>query len=432
MKKCLLIAVTAMMMCLSVYALAEGGHVHSYDYDVYQSDEACHWRVCMECGEKLYVTPHSTHCTSPSRGACEVCGAAAGEENVKVLHAGYEKKSDGEFHWQECPACGEVINKEKHTATCANPGVCVACGATEAGGAVIEDPGHDWQQHQDSAFHWDECTRCGKIAGREGHYATCSAASPDVCVVCGAAKADGATIGPVVHFYRSAWEQDAEGHWHVCAVCGEKSTEEAHTLKDGVCALCGYEQPQATQAPTAEPTAEPTQAPTEKPTEEPTEAPTQEPTAEPTLEPTLAPTEAPTANPTEQPTQAPTQAPTLEPTQAPTPIPTQAPTAAPTAVPTAEPAPYAIVDFALDGGYLSGRVVKWDGGAAEEKLFIRMRLVLRDGSDIIIAFPVQEDGSFEAAVQADVLRISLTITNTARCIRPQDVWNPLGDFTYIQ
>ena len=131
-----------------------------------------------------------------------------------------------------------------------------------------------------------------------------------------------------------------------CARCGsvleeevtheanEGATAEPHAFEDGVCTVCGYEQPAPTPTPTPVATATPTPVPAATPTPVPTATPTPVPAATPTPVPAATPTPVPAATPTPTPTPAPV--PSDEPI---TPAPTAAPTAAPTPAPTVSDAP---------------------------------------------------------------------------------------------
>ena len=127
-----------------------------------------------------------------------------------------------------------------------------------------------------------------------------------------------------------------------CARCGsvleeevtheanEGATAEPHAFEDGVCTVCGYEQPAPTPTPTPVATATPTPVPAATPTPVPAATPTPTPTPAP------VPSDEPiTPAPTAAPTAAPTPAPTVS--DAPI-VPTAAPTVAPvfTEVPAAE------------------------------------------------------------------------------------------------
>ena len=139
-----------------------------------------------------------------------------------------------------------------------------------------------------------------------------------------------------------------------CARCGsvleeevtheanEGATAEPHAFEDGVCTVCGYEQPAPTPTPTPVATATPTPVPAATPTPVPAATPTPVPAATPTPVPTATPTPVPAATPTPVPAATPTPTPTPAPVPSDepiTPAPTAAPTAAPTPAPTVSDAP---------------------------------------------------------------------------------------------
>lgn len=184
-----------------------------------------------------------------------------------------------------------------------------------------------------------------------GKAATCTEAGLSdgkKCSVCNTVLEEQKEIPALGHtFDESKWESKADGHYHVCSVCGAQSKLEAHkpgpaatTTKPQTCTVCGYELApvvEATEVPTEAPTEKPTEAPTEKPTEAPTEVPSEAPSEAPTEVPSEAPSEVPTEVPSEAPSEAPTEAPTVAPTEAPTVAPTDAPTDDPTEAPTDAP-----------------------------------------------------------------------------------------------
>ena len=491
LKRIAALGLAAILLCGCTAVLTEQTHTHSYDWDYYEHDGTYHWRVCLECGEKLYYTAHFVYCNNPNKRVCEACGAALADDESAVLHVGFEQRHDGQYHWMECTGCGtikemaahtdtcsqpgvctvcgaakadgaEVISsshayvlhhdesghwyvcqtcgaeteKEGHFASCANPDKCLQCGALKSEGAVIPQPNHDWQLRKDDKYHWDECSVCGLITSKEEHYVLCISKNPHACSICGAAEEDGAAIGLVTHYYSDPMEYDDDSHWYICAMCGNKIIEGAHVFQDGKCAVCGFQKP-------AEPTATPTPEATEEPTATPTPEITAAPTVTPTPEITAKPTAEPTAKPTAKPTAAPTAKPTAKPTAAPTAKPTAKPTAAPTAKPASTPSPlpskalaqqlphYTVEDIFYDGSYISGRVVHEKGTPEAEHLFIRLELLLPNGSNLAVVLPVSgEDGAFEAAVAGNVMLTRIIITDTIRCVRPDDVWNQLGIYTF--
>ena len=45
------------------------------------------------------------------------------------------------------------------------------------------------------------------------------------------------------HSYGAMWESDLLKHWRVCEKCGQESEPEPHTYANGVCSVCGKEEP---------------------------------------------------------------------------------------------------------------------------------------------------------------------------------------------
>ena len=122
-----------------------------------------------------------------------------------------------------------------------------------------------------------------------------------------------------------------------CARCGsvleeevtyeanEGATAEPHAFEDGVCTVCGYEQPAPTPTPTPVATATPTPTPVATATPTPTPVATATPTPTPVATATPTPTPVATATPT--PVATPTPTPVATPTPTPTPVATATPDA---------------------------------------------------------------------------------------------------------
>ena len=485
-----------LLICCAA-ALSEQPHVHSYDWNYYEYDGTYHWRVCLECGEKLYYTAHYVHCTNQNKRICEDCGAVLTEDAPTTLHGEFELRHDIQYHWMECAACGEIRNIAAHTGTCSQPGICTVCGATEAEGAEVisashiyvqqhdelghwsvckvcgtetekEDhfascanpdeclqcgalksegadipqPDHDWQLQMDAKYHWDECSVCGLITAREQHYALCTMEIPHLCAVCGAAEEDGAAVAPPAHYYSDPMDFNEDSHWYVCVMCGEKINESPHVFEENECIFCGFlktVEPTATPAP--ETSDEPTVTPAPETSDEPTATPAPETSDEPTATPTPEASDEPTATPAPDITPKPTATPTPDITPKPTATPTPDITPKPTATPAPTPDPnanltqqlplYTVEDIFFDGSYISGRAVHEEGTPEAEQLFVRLELILPDGSDLVIVIPVTgEEGAFEAAFAGNVKISRLVLTDTIHCVRPDDVWNQLGMYAF--
>lgn len=112
------------------------------------------------------------------------------------------------------------------------------------------------------------------------------------------------TVGEENVFYTAVDERTHNRGWDEvttvdCPDCEEgdsrlavyRQRSEAHEMKDGVCALCGYKAPTPPPKPAPAPTPKP--APKPKPTPKPTAAPTAAPTVAPTAIPTVAPAAVP-------------------------------------------------------------------------------------------------------------------------------------------
>jgi len=95
----------------------------------------------------------------------------------------------------------------------------------------------------DETGHWHECAVCGEkkevpIAHTPG--AAPTETEPQTCLECGY------IIQPALghtHHFSPDWETDREGHWHGCDGCEEKGEYQTHDFEnacDPDCAVCGY------------------------------------------------------------------------------------------------------------------------------------------------------------------------------------------------
>ena len=88
--------------------------------------------------------------------------------------------------------------------------------------------------------HWKTC-QCGEEVSKATHSYT------DGVCVCG--KADPNAADPACdHANAGAWQYDDNGHWKVCADCGEKTDEGTHSYENGAC-VCGKTDPDAGTEP---------------------------------------------------------------------------------------------------------------------------------------------------------------------------------------
>lgn len=127
-------------------------------------------------------------------------------------------------------------------------------------------PGGDWQY--DANNHWHACAVCGEPLDPAAHESdggqittqpteTTEGVMTYSCKVCGKVLKTEA-IPAHGHSYDEKWSMDAAGHWHACAVCGDKADYAGHTWgawttvktpteteagsRERVCSICGYKQ----------------------------------------------------------------------------------------------------------------------------------------------------------------------------------------------
>ncbi len=153
---------------------------------------------------------------------CSVCQTILVAQNTIPAKGHADKNNDF-----VCDVCGEklCVNHTEEiipgtAATCEQDGLtdgkkCANCGAILLAQKVIAALGHQWTE------------------------ATCEAAK--TCTVCG--KTEGSAAG---HLFGNDWEKDADRHWQICQVCGEKGNEAEHVPGDAatettpqICTVCG-------------------------------------------------------------------------------------------------------------------------------------------------------------------------------------------------
>ena len=243
-------------------------HDYNYSSEDWQANEIYHWRVCARCGEVIQKDKHTAHCDHPDTcAACGTKGVMSWIYHDYSNHSGWQ--TDETYHWYNCNRCGEMA-KGKHWRYCASV-ICSECG-TAGRMDYIE---HEKNVFSDENYHWLICQLCGEEDEKEAHWAYCDA--PSVCATCGSGN-----IAGIRHDHdEDALRWDETGHWWYCARCGKTEADrEGHQFDaEGTCTVCGY-----VRIP-AEPTETPfvsTEVPV-KPTETPA-APTEMP-----VEPTATP-----------------------------------------------------------------------------------------------------------------------------------------------
>lgn len=246
-----------------------------------QYSETEHWQLCEVCGEEAWREQHWIDCLT---GKCTTCGQTA---SGRAAHR-YRWRYDDQECWRICENCLEEFDRRPHAVSC-RTGECIYCGLKTAGEIAHEQPG-DWIETRESTCtepgeRTQTCAVCGKVAKTEeiaanGHQAeawkvtkepTCTEPGEKKfqCAVCG----EGATeeiaalghssdrwryddqecwricdrcqeeFGRQPHTISADWQKDGVDHWHVCEQCGAKLEDAAHTWENGVCALCGRQEP---------------------------------------------------------------------------------------------------------------------------------------------------------------------------------------------
>ena len=240
---------------------------------------------------------------------CSVCGAEIRREQVIVKATGHVF---GDWEIVQTPDCDDA-GLQKH--------VCTLCGYAEM--ENLEESGHDWMD----GYTVDREPTCVDEGSQSIHCRNCDAVKD---VRTSAPK--GHIAGEVTRENETAASCTESGSYlsvtH-CAVCDEIMASElheipatGHSFKDGVCSVCGAEDPDWKPGQeTAKPTATPTVTPKATKTPNPTATPTAKPSSGSTKTP--SPTAMPTPNPTDSTGGTATSTPTAEPT--PTPSPTPAP-----------------------------------------------------------------------------------------------------------
>ena len=208
-------------------------HVHSWGQE-YGSNATEHWRICEFCGEpQEYTFPHYNSCVG-DQTKCVECGVAF-TGNVEHMPGGIV--ADVNTHYRLCRDCGEKVYESKHYARCDDKTHCVDCGAAFT--PDEDDLNHFWSDgyKYDETGHWHYCEECGYALSKSEHRGSCL--KPTVCYECGQPCED---LGGPGHRVNGGYQSDAENHWLVCMICGEKVSLEAHSVlcnEPGKCYYCG-------------------------------------------------------------------------------------------------------------------------------------------------------------------------------------------------
>ena len=191
-------------------------------------DENVHAEFCEACGEKRNEAEHYAACDQPN--VCSQCGYE-GEMRTEHSEMGYVDR--GDTHQWVCLYCSAVEDEGSHYAMCTNPNVCARCG--HEGEMEIED-----HEELECTFtdegHTMKCPACGETVFKEPHSAFCD--TPNKCGYC---DYEG-EIERIEHSYGEYTHTD-EKHISSCRYCGATEEERHRALcsAPNVCADCGYE-----------------------------------------------------------------------------------------------------------------------------------------------------------------------------------------------
>lgn len=241
----MLVALTAVLMITVASALADTVATPSdaaceHPECAWDHDETHCWEYCSVCGEVLYKREHVSECFSPNE--CSNCGAADVTIRKDNIRHGADVRWDYDdtCHWRVCLTCEEAYenDEQEHSALCDNPGECARCNAPYRGDQIKHIA---IEGRTDANYHWRVCAACGEIAGeKQAHWAYCGETE---CGWCAAPF-----TGTVWHVFDNKVDgYDAEYHWSTCLECGKNIKEKHYSLitywdeEDyrGICTACG-------------------------------------------------------------------------------------------------------------------------------------------------------------------------------------------------
>ena len=252
---------------------------------------SCRTGECLYCGLKTageiaheqpgdWIETREPTCTEPGERTqtCAVCGKVAKAEEIAANgHQAEAWKATKEptctekgEKAQACTMCGEIVKTEEIAAnghqaeawkvtkepTCTEKGekaqICAVCGETVKTEEIAAN-GHQaeaWNVTKEPTCTEPgekkfQCAVCGEGATEEiaalGHASDRWRYDDQECWrICDRCQEE---FGRQPHTISADWQKDGVDHWHVCEQCGAKLEDAAHTWENGVCALCGRQEP---------------------------------------------------------------------------------------------------------------------------------------------------------------------------------------------
>lgn len=147
---------------------------------------------CTEAGESGYY--------------CQDCGKLIASIEIPVAGHTYLHKYNDTLHWKTCSKCGNSKDFESHKL---ENDLCSVCGY--------------------GCSHQFQCELTPPTCTTNGF-------TTYTCMKCGCSYVNG-VVSALGHVY--AFKSDEDAHWRECAVCGQKTANEKHVMKDGLCTVCG-------------------------------------------------------------------------------------------------------------------------------------------------------------------------------------------------
>ena len=239
---------------------------HKY---VLTSNDDNHWNECSVCHDKVEVAIHVY--TSDCDTTCNICNKDrevpghvydnACDKICNVENCGYERDVDPHVYTSDCDTdcnvCGVTREVQDHVYDNACDEICNVenCGYKRD----VDPHPYATTYTYDAENHWLVCGECGNKDSVAAHVYTSDCDT--TCNVCENVRAvedhkyDNAcdkvcnvencdyerAVDP--HPYATTYTYDAENHWRVCSVCGEKDVTKVHTYDHDctVCDTCGRE-----------------------------------------------------------------------------------------------------------------------------------------------------------------------------------------------
>ncbi len=250
---------------------------HDYANGEWKSDASGHWKKCADCTAEDTANKVGHNATDDNNCAtavyCTDCNYMTIVAQTHNLTVGASK--NGTHHIMECTNSDcdhtedaahsfdqkvESADYLKNNADCTTAKTYYySCECGHKGSTTFtvgSELGHDFSvDKHDADNHWQKCSRCDEIDGKEAHNggtATCT--TKKVCTDCNTAYGD--TLG---HDF-SVDKHDADNHWQKCSRCDEITEKSEHTYgDDNVCDACGYENESSveTEPPTTDTTLTP-------------------------------------------------------------------------------------------------------------------------------------------------------------------------------